>query len=397
MNAPMRRVDLKILEVGDPTEQQVRVVKAIHQYKGVAAAARALKMHPSSVRDALRAVTQKAAVHGYSPQHDLSRPVAPGQVLRGASTLYRRGEKEPVLQWVKSRLDEEQRAEIFRGWVQSLSTTVQGLSPLVDPPPRVSADLLAVYPMGDPHFGMYAWAKETGAADFDLDEAERLTKGAIDRLVSTAPPAQKALLLSLGDFFHANSNDNVTPRSGARLDVDSRFQKVQKVGLRAMIHATQRLLERHEEVELWLMPGNHDPDATGALSLMLDCYFHNNPRVTVDTQPGLFKYLRFGRSLIGSHHGHEARMAELPLIMAHDRPADWGATSYRHWYCGHIHHKHVDKEHPGVVVETFRTLAPSDAWHAGRYRAGRDMCLIVHHKEFGEVERHRCDVAMVAA
>jgi len=29
------------------------------------------------------------------------------------------------------------------------------------------------------------------------------------------------------------------------------------------------------------------------------------------------------------------------------------------------------------------------------YRAGRDMRCIVHHKQYGEIERHRCDVAMI--
>jgi len=29
------------------------------------------------------------------------------------------------------------------------------------------------------------------------------------------------------------------------------------------------------------------------------------------------------------------------------------------------------------------------------YRAGRDMRLIVLHKEYGEVERHRCDISML--
>lgn len=37
-----------------------------------------------------------------------------------------------------------------------------------------------------------------------------------------------------------------------------------------------------------------------------------------------------------------------------------------------------------------------DAWHQGQgYRAGRDMQMIVHHREHGEVERHRVDVGMV--
>jgi hypothetical protein len=144
------------------------------------------------------------------------------------------------------------------------------------------------------------------------------------------------------------------------------------------------------------MPGNHDPHSSFALALALDAFFSNNDRVSVDLSPGLFKYLRFGQVLIGSHHGHAAKMSNLPAIMACDRAQDCGVTRWRHWYCGHVHHKQVDKEHPGVMIETFRTLAAKDAWHAGQgYRSGRDMTCIVHHRDFGEIERHRCDIAML--
>jgi hypothetical protein len=76
-------------------------------------------------------------------------------------------------------------------------------------------------------------------------------------------------------------------------------------------------------------------------------------------------------------------------------PQDWGASTHRYWYVGHVHHKDV-KEYPGCIVEYVRTLAARDAWHQGQgYRAGRDMQLIVHHREHGEIERHRCDVGML--
>jgi hypothetical protein len=49
-------------------------------------------------------------------------------------------------------------------------------------------------------------------------------------------------------------------------------------------------------------------------------------------------------------------------------------------------------ELPGLLCESFRTLAARDAYATGAgYRAGRDMRLIVHHREDGEIERYRCD------
>jgi hypothetical protein len=108
-------------------------------------------------------------------------------------------------------------------------------------------------------------------------------------------------------------------------------------------------------------------------------------------------YYRFGKVLIGSTHGDTIKGGDMVAVMAADRPEDWGATVHRHVYVGHVHH-HDSKEYRGGTVEYFRTLAARDAWHAGQgYRAGRDMRLIVMHKDHGEIERHRCDVGMLEA
>jgi hypothetical protein len=56
------------------------------------------------------------------------------------------------------------------------------------------------------------------------------------------------------------------------------------------------------------------------------------------------------------------------------------------------------KEHPGCDVEVHRTLAGTDAWHAGKgYRSKRDMQVIVYHRDLGEVQRNRFDPAMLRA
>lgn len=373
------------------TDQLIEAVNAVQAAGGnKTAAAKALGVP----RETLRCRLKRAALRGYSPEHDMTRTVPEGFLVKGVSTYYDK-EGKPRGQWVKSALDHEHAEEIVREFVDSLAADVRGLSPLVPPPEHADADLLTVYPMGDPHFGMYAWAAETGD-DFDVDIAESVTRGAIDRLVSSAPASKTGLLLNLGDFLHADNATNRTPESGHVLDVDTRHPRVLQIALRCMVHCIDRLKQRHEKVLVWFMPGNHDPNVSFALALCLDAYFSNDARVEVDLSPGLYKYLRFGRVLLGAHHGHGAKFSELPGIMATDRHVDWGRTKHRYWYCGHIHHVTRDKEHPGCVVETFRTLAPRDAWHAGKgYRAGRDMLAITHHRDHGEVMRTRCDISML--
>jgi len=377
------------------TDQQKQRIDLINQLGGYRSAGRQLNIQHTTLIRMVERVEKRARLAGFDPAHDMTHPTADPFVVKGVSTYYD-SEGKVRGQWVKTQLDRGLSEAAIRDFVEHLIQEARGLAPLTPPPESCADELLALYGFGDPHFGMYAWKEETGD-DFDLATAQRLTQAAIDRMVASAPPAKTALLLNAGDFFHGDNSKNQTPGSGHALDIDTRHAKVVQVGARAMVYAVRRMLEKHERVLAWMMPGNHDPETSFALALCLALYFENEPRVEIDLTPGLYKYMRFGKVLIGAHHGHGAKMSELPLLMAADRPEDWGLSRFRYWYCGHIHHKTVDKEHPGVVVETLRTLAPRDAWHAGKgYRAGRDAQLIIHHAEYGEIERHRCDVAMLS-
>jgi hypothetical protein len=309
------------------------------------------------------------------------------------STLYD-ADGKPKLQWVKEKTDSARTEQVFRDFISGLIKPIKGKAPSAAVPKHCNADLLAVYPLGDPHFGMYAWAEETGD-DFDTHIAERLTCAAIDRLVASAPQAETAIILPLGDLIHADNTTSRTPQSGATLDVDTRWAKVMQIALRAMIYTVQQALTRHKTVIVRIVKGNHDPHASIGVALAIDAYFHANKRVHVDLNPAAHWYYQFGKVLIGSTHGDTTKERDLMGVMASDKPKEWGNTLHRYWYCGHIHHT-ASKEYPGVVVEYFRTLATKDAWHAGQgHRSGRDMCCIVHHKEYGEIERHRCDIGMI--
>lgn len=369
------------------------MIDAVNAHRSMQAASRALKLSPSTVRDAIYAVEKKAALVGYAPKYGMTKSVPDPFVVKGVSTYYNK-DGELTGQWVKSRLDEGQLGQVIREFVRSLMDEAKGASKLVPPPEIADADLLSVYPMGDPHFGMYAWKAEAGQ-DFDTAIAESITKAAIDRLVASAPASETAIFLPLGDLMHADDTKNRTPQSGNVLDVDTRHRRVMMIALKAMKHCIYRLLEKHKVVVVRFVEGNHDPHAAFAIALALAEHFSNNPRVSIDLSPAAFWYYRFGKVLIGATHGDKTKGKDLLGVMASDRPEEWGQTRFRYFYHGHLHER-GEKEVPGLRVEWFRTLAPLDAWAAGEgYRSGRDMYCIVHHKNYGEVERHRCDVAMI--
>ena len=374
------------------TLRQLEYIDAINESRNLHHAAKKLGVTRQTIQNSMKLLRRKAATQGFSPEHDMTRVVPSPFIVKGISTYYNK-EGKPSGQWVKSQVDADQREAAIRQFIEIMANDIKGLAPIIPAPILSDDDLMCIYPMGDPHFGLHAWWQDAGD-DFDLKLAESLTCSAIDRLVSSAPPAKTALLLNLGDMFHADNQKNIT-NSGHQLDVDGRWAKVQQVGLRAMLHCVGRLLEKHEKVIFRINKGNHDGHSSYALALMISCYYHNEPRVEVDLSPAVAWYYKFGKLLIGSTHGDTLKGADLPSIMAADMPKEWGETVHRHWYVGHVHHEDT-KEYRGCVVEYFRTMAARDAWHQGQgYRAGRDMRLIVHHKEYGEIERHRCDISML--
>ena len=196
------------------------------------------------------------------------------------------------------------------------------------------------------------------------------------------------MILNLGDWFHSDNQQNRTARSGAALDVDTRWAKVMRAGRDTMIDCIERAQMKHKKVLVKNIIGNHDDHTSQMLSLILEAYYSDNDRVTVDISPSKFWYHQFGSVLLGSTHGDTVKPAALPEIMAADVPEMWGATEYRHWHGGHVHHDQA-KEFRGCTFESHRTLAAKDSWHSEHgYRSGRSLKSITYHTKYGEIERH---------
>lgn len=391
------------MEIVDPrlkqwaTHRQPEFIDKVNETGSIAAAEKALGLSNDVIGKSLRGLKRRAAQAGFSPAHDMGHTVPDGFRVKGVSTYYD-AEGMPRGQWVKSTADDAARDEMLRDFVEDLCTGARGLAPPVPAPKHTTDQLLVVYKFGDPHFGM-ASGPEAGGDEFDTDEADRITRAGIDRLLSVSPDADTAIVNVIGDAMHANDGSALTPGSKNPLDVDKRgFHHALLMAARAWRYVVERALEKHQRVIVWMLPGNHDPDAAFSLALALSFYFEREPRVLIDVdRNAVFRYHRFGKNLFGAHHGDKVKMADLPLLMAVDRPEDWGNTVYRYITTGHIHHD-VVKEIQGVRVESLRSLAPKDPWHAGRgYRALRDTRSTAYHVEYGEVEHYTVSAAMLGA
>jgi hypothetical protein len=376
------------------TDRQREVLRLRAEGWTISDIAKEFGVSERNIYKALERVKKRAARMGYSPEHDMTKPVPDGFVVSGVSTYYN-DEGKAIGQWVKSKLSDDDRLKALS---EAIADAVEDYKGLAKPTKqnkqkRDGSDYLVAIPIGDPHIGLYAWAEECGE-DFDTDIARDDLLNASHGLFNASPDADRCLIANLGDFFHSDNQSNRTSRSGAALDVDSRWARVLKLGCMVMVDMIYLALKKYPEVEVINAIGNHDDHSAVMLSAFLSAYFNDEPRVIIHPTVAKFHYVKFGKCLIGVTHGDTIKHADLGELMATDRAEDWGATEHRMWFVGHIHHSRKT-ELRGCTVESFRTLAAKDAWHAAKgYRSGRDMNAIVLHKEFGEVARYRCDIRM---
>jgi hypothetical protein len=329
-----------------------------------------------------QAAKKKLAAQGYSPEHDMTKTVPEGFHVQGVSTLYDQNGQVRA-QWVKSQADREREQELLKAFVEGLNSEIK---PARRKPLKRSAkydpDLMSAILIGDAHIGMKAFGVETKHHDFDTKIATTQLREACDYLLERAPDARTGLLVNVGDLMHANTQRNETV-SGTPLDVDTRHYRVMKAAAETMQYMVDRMLAKFRNVIVVMARGNHDSDAAGALQLMLEFYYHKEPRVTVPATDGYYHYLEYGRWLLGIHHGDKQKPEQLAASMARDMPEAWGRTTHRLWLTGH-YHKEQTKTLPGVRHKVCGALPPPDSWHAAHgFQGDGEMEMMTFNRQGG--------------
>lgn len=314
-----------------------------------------------------------------------------GHRIKGVSALVD-ANGDTVQTWIKTReghLDPLALADRLKDAFKGYKPTAVKIAA----PKSTEKDLLTLLPANDWHIGMYGWGKEVGT-NWDLQIATATIGRAVDDTIARSPPSDTCIVLGGGDLLHADNSNNETARSGNQLDVDGRYPKVVEAAGMLMVRAVDAARRRHKKVIVRVLPGNHDEHSAIAIAYFLFAWFRNEPRVTVDTDPSLFFWHRFGSVLLGATHGHTVKIAKMPSIMAHRRAEDWGATKFRYVHGFHLHHSaKTATEGDGCICEVHQAPIPQDAWHYGAgFLSGRSLQAITYHREYGEIGRVRTAV-----
>lgn len=353
--------------------------------------AEAIGINKRNVLGLCARVKAAAAKQGYSPEHDMVHTVPDGFKVRGTSTLYKEG--EPVIQWVKSDINQERQMELMREAIDALNEEIKP-EPKVDAPKVKKSQLCNMYVITDYHAGMLAWHEETGA-DWDLQIAEDTLVNWFAQAIKLSPEADVGVFAQLGDFLHFDSLEAVTPASRHILDADTRFQKLVRTTIRVIRRVIKMLLEKYPKVHIKWCDANHDPASSAWMREFLTALYDQEPRIEVDNTADTYYCFEWGKTALFFHHGHKRKVANVDSVFAAKFREVFGRTEHAYAHMGHYHSVDV-KETNLMLVTQHRTLAAPDAYASrGGWLSGRDAQVITYHKEFGQVGSQTISYKMI--
>lgn len=233
--------------------------------------------------------------------------------------------------------------------------------PFLRPVEPASGNLLEIS-IPDLHIGKLAWAKECGEP-YDVAIAETVFREALDALVARAAPyiVEKFLFVVGNDLLHVDNPHNTT-FNGTPQDHDSRYHRTFMRAFDLMVEAIDRLLAV-ADVDVMIVPGNHDQTAAWHLGHSLTCWYNRCAQVTVDNRPMLRKYYEWGKVMLVFTHGDKEKpISKLANLAADEEPEMWGRTRYREAHIGHLHHNEL-KDEPGFSIRRLPSLSAADNWH----------------------------------
>ena len=388
-----KKADPRILKEFAESQRQHEVIDAVISQGSQTKAAALLQVNRRSVDKMIISLEQKAAKEGIAPHRDLIHQTAAGFEAKRISTAYK-DDGSVALQWVIQEPEKKSLKERLDLMLEGMKDDLSGFKTAVKPPDKVNSDYLAMYVLGDHHFGMLADSEtKFDDEDWDVKIASQVLLDSTERLANRVGDAEIGVLLNVGDFFHADSSKNETT-NGTRVDVDTRIGKTFKLGGRLFQILIDKMLRTHKKVIVINVRGNHDSDMACHLSSCLELLYDAEPRVQVLSNYSKFIHLQWQNNLFVFHHGDRIKHEQILQAVIKNLDNEWSQSKNRYCHLGHIHH-HTAREVGSMHFEHFGSLTSTDQWHSDSgYGAERSMTAIVYHKDSGEDSRVKIKVGV---
>jgi hypothetical protein len=245
--------------------------------------------------------------------------------------------------------------------------------------------LLVVDP-ADIHIGKLCSSFETGEDYNSQIAVQRVLEGVRGILQKCQGyNIDKILFVAGNDVLHVDSPRNETT-SGTKQDTDAMWYDNYRTARKLYVDILTILLGV-ADVEFVYNPSNHDYVHGFFLSQTIEAQFAKCKNITFNVDMRHRKYMTYFNNLIGTTHGDGAKVADLPILMAHEADS-WSACKHKYIYTHHVHHK-VAKDYMGVCVESLRSPSGADSWHHRKGFVHAPKCIegFLHHRLHGQVAR----------
>ncbi len=198
--------------------------------------------------------------------------------------------------------------------------------------------------------------------DLNLTQVEDQYMMVVEELV------QKAAGLEIDKFILPIGNDGMNSEGMRRTTTkgtpqeESAGWKDTFRGYWQLITTAVDYLKEKAPVDVIVVSGNHDYERMFYAGDVLAGWYRNDANVTVDNTYSSRKYYEYGENMIMFTHGDKEKPADMPLIMATEKPEMFARTSHREVHCGHLH-KEMVNEYRGIKVRFIPSICPNDEWH----------------------------------
>ena len=387
----MPKIDSSVLLEFAKSDRQKEVCNAVIKNGSNAKAAYALGVNRRTIDKTMQRIERFAASKAVAPHKSVDRETMEGFDAKRVSTAYKE-DGSIALQWVIQEPQKRNMKEKIDALMEGMTDDLTGFKFPVAQPATFDDDYLAMYMIGDHHFGMLADSEtKIDDDDWDVKIATQILIDATDRLANRVGDAHTGVLLNVGDFFHADSSANTTTK-GTPVDVDTRIGKTFKLAGRLFQVLIDKMLESHSQVVVINVRGNHDSDMACHLSSCLELLYSEEPRVNVLPNYSKFIHYQWHNNLFVFHHGDRMKHEQILQAVIKNLDDEWSQSKNRYCHLGHIHH-HTAREVGSMHFEHWGSLTATDQWHSDSgYGAERSMTAVVYHKQHGEDSRVKIKV-----
>ncbi len=261
----------------------------------------------------------------------------------------------------------------------------------------IKTDNVVLINLIDQHIGKRIQGDATGnGEEWTTELAKKSMIKAVDYFTErTVDEVDKAVFILGNDLLNIdNSQGTTTKGTPQKNDIDLKHLILESTDL--LITVLEKLAMYYSEVEVIVVPGNHDANMAFMVGEMIRRYFANCDTIKIDNGLNPIKYWNFGETAIGFTHGSEQikKKYVLPMLMIQQRP-DLAHCKYKEFHTGHLHQTkksqltEVEEEY-GVTLRTLPTLSPTCEWANGKgYQGIQATECIVYNKENGPIITYR--------